>query len=163
MGEYSFPTEGLDASGLRVAIVVSRFNEDITGALLDGARRALTDHGLAADALTLVSVPGAYELPLTAKQLAAHGAADAVICLGAVVRGDTPHFDYVAGEAARGIMQASLDTGIPIIFGVLTVDTRQQAVERVGGSEGHKGEEAAITAIEMANLLGRLAGRGHRA
>ncbi len=163
MGEYSFPTEGLDASGLRVAIVVSRFNEDITGALLDGARRALTDHGLAADALTLVSVPGAYELPLTAKQLAGHGAADAVICLGAVVRGDTPHFDYVAGEAARGIMQASLDTGIPIIFGVLTVDTRQQAVERVGGSEGHKGEEAAITAIEMANLLGRLSGRGHRA
>lgn len=163
MGQYSFPTEGLDASALRVAIVVSRFNEDITGALLDGARRVLGEHGLADDALTLVSVPGAYELPLTAKQLAAHGAVDAVICLGAVVRGDTPHFDYVAGEAARGIMQASLDTGVPIIFGVLTVDTHQQALDRVGGSEGHKGEEAAITAIEMANLVGRLSGGSHRA
>jgi 6,7-dimethyl-8-ribityllumazine synthase len=163
MGEYSFPTEGLDASGLRVAIVVSRFNEDITGALLDGARRALAAHGLAEDALMLVSVPGAYELPLTAKHLASHGAADAVICLGAVVRGDTPHFDYVAGEAARGIMAASLDTGVPIIFGVLTVDTHQQAVDRVGGSEGHKGEEAAVTAIEMANLLRRLSGGSHRA
>ena len=95
--------------------------------------------------------------------MAAHGAADAVICLGAVVRGDTPHFEYVAGEAARGIMQASLDTGVPIIFGVLTVDTHQQALDRVGGSEGHKGEEAAITAIEMANLVGRLSGGSHRA
>ena len=163
MGEYSFPLAGLDASGLRVAIVVSRFNEDITGALLDGATRALQEHGLAADALSVESVPGAYELPLVAKQLAAHGACDAVICLGAVVRGDTPHFDYVAGEAARGIMQASLDTGVPVIFGVLTVDTRQQALDRVGGSEGHKGEEAAITAIEMANLVRRLSGGSHRA
>ena len=151
MGEYSFPLAGLDASGLRVAIVVSRFNEDITGALLDGATRALQEHGLAADALSVESVPGAYELPLVAKQLAA------------VVRGDTPHFDYVAGEAARGIMQASLDTGVPVIFGVLTVDTRQQALDRVGGSEGHKGEEAAITAIEMANLVRRLSGGSHRA
>ena len=161
MGEYSFPLAGLDASDLRVSIVVSRFNEDITGALLDGATRALHEQGLAADALRVVSVPGAYELPLVAKQLAAHGASDAVICLGAVVRGDTPHFDYVAGEAARGIMQASLDTGVPVIFGVLTVDTRQQALERVGGSEGHKGEEAAITAIEMANLVRRLSGGSH--
>ena len=156
MGSYSFPVEPLDASSLRIAVVVSRFNDDITGALLDGALSTLREAGLPEEALTLVSVPGAFELPVTAKALASRGDCDAVICLGAVIRGDTPHFDYVAGEAAAGLMDASLYTGIPIIFGVLTVDTHSQAIDRVGGSEGHKGEEAAATAIEMANLIKRI-------
>jgi len=156
MGSYSFPIEPLDASTLRIAVVVSRFNDDITGALLDGALSTLREAGLPKEALTLVSVPGAFELPVTAKALASRGDCDAVICLGAVIRGDTPHFDYVAGEAAAGLMDASLYTGIPIIFGVLTVDTHSQAIDRVGGSEGHKGEEAAATAIEMANLIKRI-------
>ncbi|MEN9594911.1 MAG: hypothetical protein RLY23_1394 [Actinomycetota bacterium] len=156
MGSYSFPIEPLDASTLRIAVVVSRFNDDITGALLDGALSTLREAGLPEEALTLVSVPGAFELPVTAKALASRGDCDAVICLGAVIRGDTPHFDYVAGEAAAGLMDASLYTGIPIIFGVLTVDTHSQAIDRVGGSEGHKGEEAAATAIEMANLIKRI-------
>ena len=156
MGSYSFPVEPLDASTLRIAVVVSRFNDDITGALLDGALSTLRAAGLPEEGLTLVSVPGAFELPVTAKALASRGDCDAVICLGAVIRGDTPHFDYVAGEAAAGLMDASLYTGIPIIFGVLTVDTRSQAIDRVGGSEGHKGEEAAATAIEMANLIKRI-------
>ncbi len=156
MGSYSFPIEPLDASTLRIAVVVSRFNDDITGALLDGALSTLREAGLPEEGLTLVSVPGAFELPVTAKALASRGDCDAVICLGAVIRGDTPHFDYVAGEAAAGLMDASLYTGIPIIFGVLTVDTHSQAIDRVGGSEGHKGEEAAATAIEMANLIKRI-------
>ena len=156
MGSYSFPVEPLDASTLRIAVVVSRFNDDITGALLDGALSTLREAGLPEEALTLVSVPGAFELPVTAKAFASRGVCDAVICLGAVIRGDTPHFDYVAGEAAAGLMDASLYTGIPIIFGVLTVDTHSQAIDRVGGSEGHKGEEAAATAIEMANLIKRI-------
>ncbi len=156
MGSYSFPIEPLDASTLRIAVVVSRFNDDITGALLDGALSTLREAGLPEEGLTLVSVPGAFELPVTAKALASRGDCDAVICLGAVIRGDTPHFDYVAGEAAAGLMDASLYTGIPIIFGVLTVDTRSQAIDRVGGSEGHKGEEAAATAVEMANLIKRI-------
>ncbi|MBJ7282240.1 MAG: 6,7-dimethyl-8-ribityllumazine synthase [Acidimicrobiia bacterium] len=156
MGSYSFPIEPLDASTLRIAVVVSRFNDDITGALLDGALSTLREAGLPEEGLTLVSVPGAFELPVTANALASRGDCDAVICLGAVIRGDTPHFDYVAVEAAAGLMDASLYTGIPIIFGVLTVDTRSQAIDRVGGSEGHKGEEAAATAIEMANLIKRI-------
>lgn len=156
MGSYSFPVEPLDASSLRIGVVVSRFNEDITGALLDGALSTLREAGLPEEALTLVSVPGAFELPVTAKALASRGDCDGVICLGAVIRGDTPHFDYVAGEAAAGLMDASLYTGIPIIFGVLTVDTHSQAIDRVGGREGHKGEEAAATAIEMANLIKRI-------
>lgn len=156
MGSYSFPIEPLDASTLRIAVVVSRFNDDITGALLDGALSALRAAGLPEEGLTLVSVPGAFELPITAKALASRGYCDAVICLGAVIRGDTPHFDYVAGEASAGLMDASLQTGVPIIFGVLTVDTHSQAIDRVGGSEGHKGEEAAATAVEMANLIKRI-------
>ncbi len=156
MGSYSFPIEPLDASTLRIAVVVSRFNDDITVALLDGALSTLREAGLPEEGLTLVSVPGAFELPITAKALASRGDCDAVICLGAVIRGDTPHFDYVAGEASAGLMDASLHTGVPIIFGVLTVDTHSQAIDRVGGSEGHKGEEAAATAVEMANLIKRI-------
>jgi 6,7-dimethyl-8-ribityllumazine synthase len=154
MGEFSGVGEDLDATGMRVAIAVARFNRDITEALLDGARRTLDKYG-AAD-VSVVWVPGSFELPLVAHRLARSGAVDAVICLGAVVRGDTPHFEYVAAECAAGITRAGLDTGVPVIFGVLTVDTRKQAVERLGGKEGHKGEEAAATAIEMVALLDSL-------
>lgn len=156
MGEYSAPAEGVDGTGRRVGIVVSRFNERITTALLDGARRALRLRGVADDDVTVAWVPGAFELPLVAKRLATTGMCDGVVCLGAVIRGDTPHFDYVAGEAARGLQQAALDTGVPIVFGVLTTDTLQQALDRVGGCEGHKGEEAALTALEMIELLHQL-------
>jgi 6,7-dimethyl-8-ribityllumazine synthase len=153
VGEYSAPGHEVDGTGMRVALVVARFNEEITAALLDGARRALAERGVAGDRVELAWVPGAFELPVVAKRLAESGAVDAVVCLGAVIRGDTPHFDYVAGEAARGLQQAALDTGVPVVFGVLTTDTRQQALDRVGGSEGHKGEEAALTALEMVALL----------
>ena len=157
MGEYAAPGEAVDGAGMRVAIVVSRFNEPITGALLEGARRALRAHGVADDAVTVAWVPGAFELPLVAKALGQSGRCDAVVCLGAVIRGDTPHFDFVAGEASRGLQQAALETGVPVVFGVLTTDTLQQALDRVGGSEGHKGEEAARTALEMIALLRQLA------
>jgi 6,7-dimethyl-8-ribityllumazine synthase len=151
VGEYSGFDTDLDATGMRFAIAVARFNRDITDALLDGAQRTLDKFGAAQ--VDVVWVPGAFELPLVARRLARTGWADAVICIGAVVRGDTPHFDYVAGECAAGITRVSLDTGVPVIFGVLTVDTREQAIERIGGKEGHKGEEAAATAIEMVALL----------
>lgn len=157
MGEYAASAEGTDGSGMRVAIVVGRFNEHITHELLDGARRALREHKVADDDVTVAWVPGAFELPLVAKQLAGSGCCDSVVCLGAVIRGDTPHFDFVAGEAARGLQEVALATGVPIVFGVLTTDTLQQALDRVGGSEGHKGEEAANTALEMIELLRRLA------
>jgi 6,7-dimethyl-8-ribityllumazine synthase len=156
VGEYAAPAHEVDGAGMRVAIVISRFNEKITGALLDGARRALAARGVADDDVTVAWVPGAFELPLVAKHLAKAGSYDGVVCLGAVIRGDTPHFDYVAGEASRGLQQAALDTGVPIVFGVLTTDTLQQALDRVGGCEGHKGEEAAETAVEMIELLRRL-------
>ncbi len=141
----------LDATGMRFGVVVARFNRDITVQLLDGAERMLRKHD-AAD-VTVAWVPGAYELPLVAKRLGASGAVDAVVCLGAVIRGETAHFEYVAGEAAAGITRAALDTGVPVVFGVLTVDNRDQATDRLGGREGHKGEEAALTAIEMVSLL----------
>jgi 6,7-dimethyl-8-ribityllumazine synthase len=156
VGEYSAPGHEVDGAGMRIALVVARFNEPITTALLEGARRALRDRGVRDDDVELAWVPGAFELPVVAKRLAHSGAADAVVCLGAVIRGDTPHFDYVAGEAARGLQQAALDTGVPVVFGVLTTDTQQQALDRVGGCEGHKGEEAALTALEMVALLRRL-------
>lgn len=157
MGEYAAPGDAVDGAGMRVAIVVSRFNEPITGALLDGTRRELRAHGVADDSVTVAWVPGAFELPLVAKALGRSGRCDAVVCLGAVIRGDTPHFDFVAGEAARGLQLAALETGVPVVFGVLTTDTLQQALDRVGGTEGHKGEEAARTALEMIALLRQLA------
>lgn len=160
MGEYSAPADTVDGQGMRIAIVVSRFNQHITGELLAGARRALHDAGVAEEDVTVAWVPGAFELPLVAKHLASSGWCDSVVCLGAVIRGDTPHFDFVAGEAARGLQEAALATGIPIVFGVLTTDTLQQALDRIGGSEGHKGEEAANTALEMIELLRRLAKLG---
>jgi 6,7-dimethyl-8-ribityllumazine synthase len=156
VGEYSAAADDIDGAGMRVAIVVSRFNDHITGELLDGARHALRAHNVAESEVTVAWVPGAFELPLVAKHLASSGSCDAVVCLGAVIRGDTPHFDFVAGEAARGLQEAALATGVPIVFGVLTTDTLQQALDRIGGCEGHKGEEAANTALEMIELLRRL-------
>ena len=151
MGEYSGHEGELDATDMHVAIAVARFNRDITDGLLDGAERTLEKAGAAN--VDVVWVPGAFELPLVAQRLATGGDVDAVICIGAVVRGDTPHFEYVAGECAAGVARVALDTGIPVIFGVLTVETREQAFDRIGGAEGHKGEEAAATAIEMVALL----------
>jgi 6,7-dimethyl-8-ribityllumazine synthase len=152
MGEYAAPAD-VDGQGMRIALVVSRFNADITGELRAGAQRALLERGVAEADIITAWVPGAFELPLVAKKLALSSSVDAVVCLGAVIRGDTPHFDYVAGEAARGLQAVALDTGVPVVFGVLTTDTRQQALDRIGGCEGHKGEEAAATALEMVSLL----------
>ena len=154
MGEYARYEGELDATGMRFAIVAARFNSDVTEPLCAGAEKALRDHG-AAD-VHVAWVPGAFELPLVAKRFAQSGAVDAVVCIGAVIRGETAHFEYVAGECAAGVTRASLDTGVPIAFGVLTVEDREQAQERIGGREGHKGEEAAATAIEMVSLLRNL-------
>lgn len=145
--------EGRD---LRLALVVARFNEFVTERLLQGAREALDQHGPGAANADIVWVPGAFELPLAARTLAASGAYDAIVCLGAVIRGETAHFDYVAGEAAAGIRQAALETGVPVAFGVLTTNTVEQALARAGGRVGNKGFEAVTTAIEMANLMRRL-------
>ena len=144
----------LDAKGYRFAIIVSRFNSFISERLLEGALDALTRHGGATERLPVIKVPGAFEIPLTAQSLAASGQYDAVICLGAVIRGGTPHFEYVSAEVTKGIAQVSLDSGVPIAFGVLTTDSVEQAIERAGTKAGNKGVEAALSAIEMVNLLG---------
>lgn len=141
---------------LRIAVVASRFNETIGERLVDGALDCLKRHGLSDEDVSVTWVPGAFELPLAAQRLAASGEVDAVVCLGAVIRGDTTHFDFVAGHAAHGIGRASLDTGIPITFGVLTTENVEQANDRAGGKLGNKGFEAALTAIEMANLMATL-------
>ncbi|HZH58426.1 MAG TPA: 6,7-dimethyl-8-ribityllumazine synthase [Metabacillus sp.] len=143
----------LIGSGLKVAIVVARFNEFITSKLLGGAEDALKRHGVDESDVTVAWVPGAFELPLVAKKLAASGKYDAVITLGTVIRGSTTHYDYVCNEAAKGVSQASLTTGVPVIFGVLTTESIEQAIERAGTKAGNKGYEAAVTAIEMGNLL----------
>jgi 6,7-dimethyl-8-ribityllumazine synthase len=146
----------LDGAGLRVCVVVSRWNEFVTRRLLEGAEKVLSERGVAEGDVTVAWVPGAFELPTAAKWAAASGQFDAVVCLGAVIRGETAHFEYVAGGAAEGIRQAAQETGVPVIFGVLTVDTVEQALSRAGGKDGHKGEEAALAAIEMANLRRQL-------
>jgi 6,7-dimethyl-8-ribityllumazine synthase len=146
----------LAAQGLRFAIVVSRFNSLVTQRLLEGALDALRRHGADENAITVVYVPGSFEIPLVAKRLAQSGAFDAVICLGCILRGDTPHFEYVASEAAKGIAQVALETGVPTIFGVVTADTLEQALERAGAKAGNRGFEAAMTAMEMANLMRQL-------
>jgi 6,7-dimethyl-8-ribityllumazine synthase len=146
----------LDGNGLRVAIVASRFNETIVRRLLEGALDSLRRHGVGDDDVSVTWVPGAFEIPAVAKRLAASGDVDAVVCLGAVIRGETPHFDFVAGGAARGIADASLEAGVPVCFGVLTAETTEQAAERAGGKMGNRGFEAALAAIEMANLLASL-------
>ncbi|MFA0730911.1 MAG: hypothetical protein LKKZDAJK_002048 [Candidatus Fervidibacter sp.] len=146
----------LTAQGLRFAIVVSRFNSLVTQRLLEGALDALRRHGADENAITVVYVPGSFEIPLVAKRLAQSGAFDAVICLGCILRGDTPHFEYVASEAAKGIAQVALETSVPTIFGVVTADTLEQALERAGAKAGNRGFEAAMTAMEMANLMRQL-------
>ena len=142
----------LVGAGLRVGLVVSRFNSFITTRLLDGALDLLYRHGVAEDDIEIAWVPGSFEIPVAAKQMAMCGRYDAVICLGAVIRGATPHFDFVAAEAAKGIAQVSLQTDVPTIFGVITTDTIEQAIERAGTKAGNKGAEAATAAIEMVNL-----------
>jgi 6,7-dimethyl-8-ribityllumazine synthase len=146
----------LRGEGLRVAIAASRFNEAIVKRLVDGAIDGLRRHGVDAEAIDLAWTPGAFELPLVAFRLAASGAYDAIITLGAVIRGATSHYDLVAGQCAAGVQRAQLDTGVPVIFGVLTTDTVEQAVERAGTKAGNKGFEAAGAAIEMANLVALL-------
>jgi len=147
----------LDAAGRRFALVAARFNEFITTRLIDGALDTLTRHGADPACITQVWVPGSFEIPLAAQKLAQSGRCDAVICLGCVIRGQTPHFDYVAGEAAKGIAQVALATGVPVIFGVVTADTLEQAIDRAGAKHGNKGADAAAAAIEMVNLLPQLA------
>ncbi len=144
--------------GLRFAAVVSRFNEFISSRLLGGAKDALIRHGVPDENLDVAWVPGAFEIPLVAKKLAQTGDYHGIICLGAVIRGATPHFDYVAAEVSKGIANVSLDTGVPVIFGVITADNLEQAIERAGTKSGNKGFDAAASAIEMANLLRRIAG-----
>ncbi|MXY46060.1 MAG: 6,7-dimethyl-8-ribityllumazine synthase [Chloroflexi bacterium] len=144
---------GMNGEGLRVAIVVATFNDFITSRLLDGARAALSRHGVRDDDVSVAYVPGSFELPLTAKKLVESGQYDSVICLGAVIRGETDHYEHVAGEAAKGIANAGLNSGIPVIFGVLTTDTLEQAINRAGGKQGNNGYGAGLAAIEMANLL----------
>jgi 6,7-dimethyl-8-ribityllumazine synthase len=158
MGTYSQYEGRLDAAGMRLVIVAGRFNDSVTKPLLEGALDGLREHGIDPSDVPVVWVPGAYEIPLVAQRLAGAGDVDAVICLGAVIRGGTPHFDYVAGQCAAGVTRVALDTGVPVIFGVLTTDDVDQAMERAGGSEGNKGREAALSAIEMVDLLRQLPG-----
>ena len=150
----------IDASGLRFAVIVARFNGDVTQKLYEGCADELRAHGAAGGSVAVHNVPGCFELPLMAQTLAAGGRFDAIICLGAIIRGDTPHFEYVSSATASGIQRAGMDTGVPVIFGVLTVDNEQQAYARVGGAAGHKGREAAQTAIEMVVALRAARGEG---
>ncbi|MBU1155583.1 MAG: 6,7-dimethyl-8-ribityllumazine synthase [Proteobacteria bacterium] len=146
----------LNAKGMRVALVAGRFNDFITSKLVEGALDTLKRHGAADQNLTVVWVPGAFEIPLVARKLAAGGKYDAVITLGAVIRGATAHFDYVAAEVSKGVAQAGLDTGVPVIFGVLTTDSIEQAIERAGTKAGNKGADAAMAAMEMVDLFKNL-------
>lgn len=143
----------LNGKGLKIGVVVSRFNDLITGRLLDGAQDALRRHQVAEDSIDVAYVPGAFELPIVAKKMAQTGKYDAVVTLGCVIRGATSHYDYVCNEAAKGIAKASDDTGVPVIFGALTTENIEQAIERAGTKAGNKGAESAVGAIEMANLL----------
>lgn len=146
----------LQAKGLKFGIIVSRFNDFITSKLLEGALDALRRHGADEKDIEVVKVPGSFEIPLVAKKLAAKGVYSAIVCLGTVIRGATPHFEYVSAEVSKGIASASLETGVPIAFGIITSDTLEQAVERAGTKSGNKGWDAAITAIEMAQVIKKL-------
>ncbi|MCL6634966.1 MAG: 6,7-dimethyl-8-ribityllumazine synthase [Peptococcaceae bacterium] len=148
----------LIGQGLKFGIVLGRFNEFITNKLLSGALDALNRHGVADADIEVAWVPGAFEIPLVARRMTATMKYDAVICLGAVIRGATPHFDYVAGEVAKGVARVGLESGVPTVFGVITADTIEQAIERAGTKAGNKGWDAAVTAIEMANLMRNMAG-----
>ncbi len=149
----SYVEGALDGSGLRIGIVVARFNSLVTDRLLAGALDALARHSVRDEDILVVKVPGSREIPLVARRLALSGSFDAVICLGAIVQGETPHFDYVASEASSGIGAAALDAGRPVIFGVLTCNTMEQALDRAGGKAGNKGFDAAVAAIEMARVM----------
>jgi len=146
----------ISAEGYRFGLVVSRFNDFISSKLVEGAVDALKRHGATEEQLLLVKVPGAFEIPLAAKKLAESGKVDAVICLGAVIRGSTPHFDYIAAEVSKGIAVVALDTKVPVAFGVLTTDNLEQAIERAGTKSGNKGWDAAVAAMEMVNLFKQL-------
>ncbi len=148
----------LHGNGLRIGIVVSRFNKVVTSRLLHGAIEGLTAHGVQSRDVTVTWVPGSFEIPTVAKRLAHRGDIDAVVCLGAVIRHETDHYLYIAREAARGIAEVGLETGTPVVFGVLTTDTEEQAIERSGGNEGNKGYDAALAAIEMVSLLRQVDG-----
>ncbi len=143
----------LNVRGKKFGLVVSRFNDFITRKLLEGAVDTLSRHGVKEEEMELAWVPGSFEIPYAASRMAGGGKYDAVICLGTVIRGDTPHFDYIAGEVAKGVAKISLDTGVPTIFGVITADTLEQALERAGTKAGNKGRDAALAAIEMVNLF----------
>lgn len=156
MAKYDVQITDYSIDGARFAIVASRFNARITDVLLEGAVATLAEHGVPDDHVSVVQVPGAFEIPITAKRLAASGRYEAIIALGAVVRGATPHFEYVAGECARGVSRVALEEDVPVIFGVLTTDTDEQARERAGGKKGNKGSEAAIAGLEMVTQLRRL-------
>ncbi len=153
MSGYKTVEGKLDASGLKTAVIASRFNDFITTKLIEGAVDCLVRHGCAQKDITVIRVPGSFEIPIAAARAAGSGKFDAVICLGALIRGQTPHFDYIASEVTKGIAQVSLDTGVPVAFGVITADTQEQAVDRAGAKAGNKGFEAAQSAIEMADLL----------
>lgn len=146
----------LQARGLRFCIIVSRFNDFITSRLLDGALDALLRHGADEKDIEIIKVPGSFEIPMVAKKMANKGTYNAIICLGTVIRGATPHFEYVAAEVSKGIATASMETGIPISFGIITSDTIEQAIERAGSKSGNKGWDAAMTAIEMAQVLKKI-------
>jgi 6,7-dimethyl-8-ribityllumazine synthase len=150
----------LVVEGQKFALIVSRFNDFITGKLLTGAIDALERHGCDPKNITVVRVPGSFELPLAAKKCVQSGRFDAVVCLGCVIRGQTPHFELIAAEVAKGVAQVGLETGLPVTFGVITADTLEQAIERAGAKAGNKGADAAITAIELLNLYGQIAERG---
>ena len=143
--------------GLRFGLVISRFNDFLTKRLLDGAQDALLRHGVSEEDIEVAWVPGSFEIPLVAKKLAQAKRYDAIICLGAVIRGGTPHFEYIASEVSKGIAKVGLETGLPVIYGVITTDTLEQAIERSGTKEGNEGFKAAVNAIEMANLVKSLA------
>jgi 6,7-dimethyl-8-ribityllumazine synthase len=148
-----------DARGRRFAVVASSFNEVVVGKLVEGALACFRSHGLSEEDLTVVWAPGAFELPLLAHKLAGSGLYDAVVCLGAVVRGETAHFELVAGEAARGIREASIATGVPVLFGVLATETLDQALDRAGGKHGNKGWDTAVAAMQMASVLDQIPGK----
>ncbi|MDB5113154.1 MAG: ribH [Chloroflexi bacterium] len=143
----------LDATGMRFAIVVARFNDFVAQRLLEGSVDALVRHGAAADDLTVIWVPGSFEIPLAAQEIAEQGRVDAIVCLGVVIRGETPHFDFVAGEASRGVGGIGLRARIPTAFGIVTTETLEQAIDRAGGKHGNKGADAALAAVEMVSLL----------
>jgi len=147
---------GMDGSGIRVGVVVSRFNDFVTEKLLGGAMDCLIRHGVASDDIVVARVPGAFELPLALRKMAASGKHDAVICLGTVIRGATDHYHHVASEMTKGVAQVMMETSVPVAFGALTVDNLEQAIDRAGGKAGNKGWDAAMAAIEMANLLKKL-------